>query len=398
MAEFQESGLYAKNELSTELVMTKTNAYSRGVGKLASCTAVLAIALSGCTVHPLPDDLSPVPTEAIVAAARCELREGLVEMVKVWYQDAKPKIDPDVVNPNRIGEKKYLQLLATKYGADIKSDWNLYMDIAIAYDWTFDITETNHGEASAGFSMPFLTSTGVTAGASSLLTTKRQAKRTFKNQDTIGNLLTQGWHEFCTDEVRSVGTYKNRDARRDPNLIYPTTGSIGLRRAAVSFLRVAVQEGGVETFTDEMTFTTTVSGSLEAGVVLNPVPNSFRLTSATGAASGGRVDLHRLQISFAFPKAAPVPAKDVANKLARRLANPQSRRMNPAWRAAYALCVIEGRAREAELKIARLEAPEVSCLKSTDAFYLRGSERGEVDQTSALGSGPIKYLADCVIG
>src|SRR5438128_2653952 len=63
--------------------------------------AVLAVtALTACSVHPIPDDVSLIPTEAIVAAARCELRLGLVEMVKVWFDDETPPVTemaPDTI-------------------------------------------------------------------------------------------------------------------------------------------------------------------------------------------------------------------------------------------------------------------------------------------------------------
>ena len=50
--------------------------------------AVVAVAaLTGSSIHPLVDDVSPIPTEAIVAAARCELRLGLVHQVAVWFAD-----------------------------------------------------------------------------------------------------------------------------------------------------------------------------------------------------------------------------------------------------------------------------------------------------------------------
>jgi len=35
------------------------------------------MALAGCNVHPIVDDVSPIPNENIIASARCELRHGL---------------------------------------------------------------------------------------------------------------------------------------------------------------------------------------------------------------------------------------------------------------------------------------------------------------------------------
>ena len=49
--------------------------------------------------------------------------------------------------------------------------------------------------------------------------------------------------------------------------------------------------------------------------------------------------------------------------------------LNAQWRAAYAICVVEARSREDDFKKLRLDPPEVTCLKSTDAFYPRGNGR-----------------------
>src|SRR5205814_7503012 len=49
--------------------------------------AFAATSLTACSLHPIPDDVSPIPTEAIVMVARCELRLGLIRMVNVWLYD-----------------------------------------------------------------------------------------------------------------------------------------------------------------------------------------------------------------------------------------------------------------------------------------------------------------------
>src|SRR5262245_42277148 len=44
--------------------------------------------LSGCSVHPIPDDVPPgIPTEEIVKSARCEMRLGLFDEVKRLLND-----------------------------------------------------------------------------------------------------------------------------------------------------------------------------------------------------------------------------------------------------------------------------------------------------------------------
>lgn len=53
-----------------------------GSGARQGTLAVLAAALlTGCSVYPMPDDVSPLSTEEIVRSARCEMRLGVLEQI-----------------------------------------------------------------------------------------------------------------------------------------------------------------------------------------------------------------------------------------------------------------------------------------------------------------------------
>ena len=293
----------------------RTPAAARGSsGGLAGISAVLAVTtLTACSVHPLVDDVSPIPTEAIVAAARCELRLGLVHQVEVWFADEETPVtgfDPNTIAEHLTDMKKRFPKV------DLKGDWDLYMDISIAYDWTFDITETNHVDGAVGFRLPMVNPTGTfDLNSSGSVTAIREGKRTFKNQDKFGDLLTKKWYKFCNDIDRSVEHFPNTRTDGPPfepqpqRLLYPITGSVGLARAVTSFLKIAVQEGALDTFTDELTFTTTIDGKVGGVVALNPVPKEFRLVNASANLAGTRVDLHKVKISMAFPRARPQQSK-----------------------------------------------------------------------------------------
>ncbi|MGD5691096.1 hypothetical protein QUT48_22965, partial [Xanthomonas citri pv. citri] len=137
----------------------------------------------------------------------------------------------------------------------------------------------NHADASVGFRLPVLNPAGtVDVGAGGNANATRQAKRTFKNQDSFRDLLTKTRYEFCNDINRSVEYFPNTPNRSPPfepqpeRALYPITGSIGLARAVTSFLKIAVQDGALDTFTDELTFTTTFDGRVGGAVTLAPVP------------------------------------------------------------------------------------------------------------------------------
>jgi hypothetical protein len=352
---------------------------SSGVGGI--CAVFALAALTGCSIHPLVDDVSPIPTEAIVAAARCELRLGLVHQVEVWFADEVPPVTG--FDPNTVGDGDNLKLMKMRFpNIDLEGDWQQYMAIAIAYDWTFDITETNHADASVGFRMPLLNPTGtfdLNAGGNANAT--RQAKRTFKNQDMFKTLLTKSWYNFCNDIDRSVEHFPNTPTGRPPfepqpeRGVYPITGSVGLARAVTSFLKISVQEGALDTFTDELTFTTTFDGKVGGAVTLTPVPKEFRLVNASTNLAGSRIDIHKVKISMAFPKAR-VTQKTEKQKVDELLKDVKGGyELNAQWRAAYALCVVDARSREDDFKLLRLDPPEVTCLASTDAYYPRGNGR-----------------------
>jgi hypothetical protein len=360
------------------------------------CAAFALAALTGCAIHPLVDDVSPIPTEAIMAAARCELRLGLVHQVEVWFADETPPVTG--FDPNTIGEPANLKAMKERFpdtkGTD--SAWDEYMDIAIAYDWSFEITEVNHADASVGFRLPVLNPVGaydLTAGGNANLT--RQAKRTFKNQDKFKDLLTAKRWKFCNDIDRSIESFPNTPTGRPPfepqpvRPLYPITGSIGLARAVTSFLKIAVQDGALDTFTDDLTFTTTFDGRVGGAVTLAPVPKEFRLVSAAASLTGSRTDIHKVKISMAFPKAR-VTQKTRTQKRDEFLQDViGGYDLNSQWRAAYALCVVDARGREDDFKKLRLDPPEVTCIKSTDTFYPRGNGR-----ESALASGRRYELSD----
>jgi hypothetical protein len=117
--------------------------------------------------------------------------------------------------------------------------------------------------------------------------------------------LTKKWYNFCHDIDRSVIAYPNQPVPRGQNIIYPITGSIGLREAVKSFLRIAVQEGALDTFTDELPFMTTVDAKAGATITLTRISDRLRLVSDNANVEGNRADVHKVKISLAFPKARP---------------------------------------------------------------------------------------------
>jgi hypothetical protein len=250
----------------------------------------------------------------------------------------------------------------------------------------FRLTETDQVDGSVGFKLPFVQPGSLDVSASGKINTARKGTRTFKNQDTFGNLLTRYWYRLCHDLENSVDEAPIQPIPQPERILYPITDSIGLRQVVKTFLSIASWQDGLDTFVDELAFTTTIDGKVGSTITLSPVPKQFRLVSGSANLAGNRVDLHKVKISLAFPIARPAqkaspktmpgqkpPKPQTTEALLNAMETQGGYKLNPSWRASYALCVADGRSREDEFKDLRLTAPEVYCLDSTDAFFPRGN-------------------------
>ncbi len=334
--------------------------------------AVLGFALSilaGCSVHPIPDDVSPIPTEEIVKSARCELRLGLFEQIERELGKRNITMWKAAELETKEGFAKFHSWLKNYVrnnpkDADLIAKLEAYGDVAAAYDFDFNISERNRADASLGFKNPMAKSVfDLTAGGG--VDGTRRGQRTFKAQETFWQLASR---EYC------IGSRP-----RDKNLLYPITGSIGLRKVVQTFVEISEQGGGKDSFVDTLTFTTTISAGVGAVLKINPVPHNFHLVSASGNLSSDRTDIHKIVISLAFPqekKSKRDRGEIIANdqKVLDKQGLLAPYEMNTVWRARYNICVADARNREDELKVLRLQAPEVYCITYADAFVPRSAD------------------------
>ena len=132
-----------------------------------------------------------------------------------------------------------------------------YGAVAVAYDFVFEITEHDDLTANAGFRIPYLSPAAFDLGIAGRLKKSRVGKRTFSAQETFKDLILRNdWCDGFEPE--------------DRNIVYPITGSIGLRRAVGSFMAIAEQGGGKDSFVDTLTFTTAIGGSVSPSVKITP--------------------------------------------------------------------------------------------------------------------------------
>lgn len=241
--------------------------------------AVLACGLAaGCSVHPLPDDVSRTSSYDIVKRVRCEVNEALAE----FEPKERARVD---------------RIVAVS---------------TIGYDFTFDITEGNNlddndkkGIAQAIFGRPSHAGSekGFILDLSARAETKRVNKRTFRIIESLSEAADKSTD--CTN----VTTHAN--------LAYPITGATGMGEVVRTYIRLEMltdfPRGGSGkvpdeefkipgknvVFSDVLTFTTEVSVGVKPSLVLRSVAGDFRLTNASLFGSAERRDVHKVIVALA---------------------------------------------------------------------------------------------------
>jgi hypothetical protein len=190
--------------------------------------AGLAPVLVNCSTHPLVEDVTRTTTFDIVRKIRCEAKRAVLDY----------------------------DLMATNLSANTIS--------AIAYEFTFDNTETNNAAGDVTWNIPFLNGGSFTLVANADSTRMRESNRNFKIVDTF-------------DELRK--TRCSQEAL-EKDLIYPIAGDIGVYEVVTTFAKLqrvarldprpnppvepitppfALVDGAVFRFADTLEFTTTFS-------------------------------------------------------------------------------------------------------------------------------------------
>lgn len=309
--------------------------------------ALAGLMASACSIHPLPDDVAFVPTEEIVKSARCETKLAVYERIK-YELDKRgiAGIDPEaIMEPHNLELiRKHDPLLALKFEA--------YSASAIAYQFEFLITEDDRAEASAGFRLPF-TKTNFEMSASGKMHKSRHGHRRFESLETFADLAKLDCRGFDV---------KHR------NIVYPISGSTGMRRAMQTFIELAELGSGKGNFTDTLIFTTKLSGDIAPKLTLTPVPNKLKLVNVEGRLAAERLDIHKVTVSFAFPAIDLRKARDdsfggpgrpprtaMSQSAFQVLSNDALRR------AVENLCIARALDRENAFGVLRLTPPEQYC-------------------------------------
>lgn len=299
--------------------------------KFLSLSPVLLFA--ACSTHPLPEDFASLDTYGIVRQVRCEARGGIEQViiqaltnVKVRgdYWKAHPDVaaaeqtiaralSSDATTSGPLGKlvsdpKKVINFSALKFPENDKVVVDKFKMSAVAYNFTFDMTEINNFDTAFDF-LGLLRHTIIGGALNAGFDRRRDNLRTFNVTDTFIGLL----------EMNRPGSYCENYITVH-NAVYPITGKIGLGEVFNTFIELSsfanlttLEAGkGTPAISDAIAFTTTLSGSVAPKVTLAAAFRGAQLADAQLTATASRTDVHKLVIAVAEPP----PAKKTAERLA----------------------------------------------------------------------------------
>jgi hypothetical protein len=206
---------------------------------------VVAVALfaSGCSIHPLPEDVTGLKTLDIVKQIRCEARATVKKRVLEelhtlaaynprisLFQHLADKYDSD---PDAISTFSYT-LFSDKNNKELDNELSqvrnvvkVFYSAGIAYNFELTMTEDNNLTTEVDL-LRQIVNPKVALTLSGGASRKRTNARTFTMSDTFGGLLKLPETTYCSGRV--VG----------PNYIYPIAGQIGMDKIINDFIELTL--------------------------------------------------------------------------------------------------------------------------------------------------------------
>lgn len=255
-----------------------------------------ALWISGCAIHPLPENVTGLDTVAIVRKIRCEVRDSIKEqVVKLLESDnrADQEFKDKAINLIKENFPAWRDIDQSKLSDNSRKLIDRYDNAFIFMDFTFQISEDNNNNSEINLLSTLTRGTdGLNIKASNNRT--RKSTRNFRVQDTFVGIFEAN--------LTCAGRSKN------PDYMYPVTGEIGVAEVIDTFLRLnetrALTTGVIKDrlFADTVSFTTTISASLGPKILLGPVGKPLSLADAAFTSTSTRTDIHDVLIGLSLPE------------------------------------------------------------------------------------------------
>jgi hypothetical protein len=271
----------------------------------------LAPYLGSCAIHPVPQDVA-VPTLEIVKRIRCETRKAVFDSAVGWLVHDKD-VDPD---SRRIGATFYntgrpiREFHPKLFKGSVSTVLDLFWKTGVAYNYSFEMTETNNVNTELNFLKPLTNSRSL--GLKAGIDRERQNIRSFTVTDTFSTLIAEVPDSYCDEKIVSA------------NYAYPIAGRIGMNEVVQTFVNLTLHGGlgpkageaaGPPTMVDELGFTTTIFGSATPKVVFSPVGENLSLADVSFNADLKRKDFHKVTVGLALPTAVQAQVGPIRSAL-----------------------------------------------------------------------------------
>ncbi|MEY9120644.1 hypothetical protein [Bradyrhizobium yuanmingense] len=271
--------------------------------------ALAALLVSGCAIHPVPEDVTGVKTSDIVKQIRCEARQAIFDYtVKYLVGGKNPNLHDRNIGLEFQERRRPIHELSYKlFKGEAHDLIKLFWETGIAYNFQLQMLETNNIDPTTDlltFSGKNQFSSPVTGSADRT----RQNTRTFTVSDTFGFLINNipddpdQNKDFCGKHI--VG----------PNYVYPVAGRIGIDHMIGDFVNLTLFEGlgsppsnaanpttadikGPPTMVDQLQFTTLISLGATPKVTFAPVRT---FVDASIGLKAARQDTHTVTIGLAI--------------------------------------------------------------------------------------------------
>jgi hypothetical protein len=296
----------------------------------ALTTALGALLLSACSIHPRPEDYINVSTYDIVNRIRCESRAAVINSVETYLATREDPATVLIWKEHQEAGGGATTVKPSDYPGDVGRLLALFWRTGIVFNFSLDMTEVNNVGAEAHFLRP-LARTGLNLELKTALDRQRQNVRTFTIADDFAGLLEV---PAATCKGQIVGE----------NFIYPITGKIGVEKMIHAFIYLTLFQNlsgkadnvsGPPTMGDSLEFTTTVTGSATPQVTFAEVGKHFQIADGQLSGTVTRTDVHKVVVGLAVDPSASGQVIDIRNDVGRRLIS-----VAPRTRAQLAAAIV----------------------------------------------------------
>src|SRR5215831_18740222 len=163
----------------------------------------VALAVAGCAIHPLPEDVSGVRTYLIVRQIRCETRQAIIDTALGWLTSEQNQIEGKVDPSSRkIGLEfqngRPIQEFSPKlFKGRVKAIFSAFYDTGVAYAFDLSMSEVNNLDPQIDV-LKIFPRAAFTMGIRGGFDRKRENERIFTVTDSFRSLIRLP-DDYCMD-------------------------------------------------------------------------------------------------------------------------------------------------------------------------------------------------------